>query len=115
MTFTVPAGAKSCGVGWQQRAEGKFTAGNNARVDVWEGTNTDQNTIGSADFTNWPGAGGSQPHTVGPAECKEKMEFTTKLAVTVEQLKNMKHEEDKETHVSLEQNGETGWFIEYSC
>lgn len=112
MTFTLPAGAKSCEVKWGIPAERNFTVGNRGVVDVWQGTDTDKKSIGAADFANWPAFQGPRLNNVGSAECQEKIELTTKLAATSKELEK---EKGQETHVFLEQNEETGWFIEYQC
>ncbi|KAF5861288.1 hypothetical protein ETB97_000404 [Aspergillus alliaceus] len=101
MTFSVPSGAKSCTLMWGVPEERNFKAGDNALVRVWQGAKAEGDSIGAADFTNWPGVSGAHEHTVGLAECKEEMVFRARL--------------EKESEVFLEQDGETGWYLHYEC
>ncbi|KAF7594668.1 hypothetical protein BBP40_008760 [Aspergillus hancockii] len=97
MTFSVPAEAKSCSVMWSVPEERNFRAGDNALVRVYQ----DRESVGAADFTNWPQVAGEHRHTVGAAECREEMTFRLRL--------------EKESEVFIEQDGETGWYVEYQC
>ncbi|KAE8374694.1 hypothetical protein BDV26DRAFT_269483 [Aspergillus bertholletiae] len=101
MTFSVPQGAKSCTVMWGVPAERNFKAGNNALVRVWKGEAANGDSVGAADFTNWPGVAGAHTHTVGAVDCAEQMVFRTRL--------------EKDSEVFLEQGAETGWYIDYEC
>ncbi|KAB8259371.1 hypothetical protein BDV32DRAFT_124439 [Aspergillus pseudonomiae] len=101
MTFSLPKGAKSCSLNWGVPAERNFKAGNNALVRVWKGDNFEGDSVGAADFTNWPGVDGPHTHTVGSVDCAEELVFRAKLV--------------KESEVFLEQNAETGWYVDYKC
>ncbi|KAF7630589.1 hypothetical protein F9C07_11300 [Aspergillus flavus] len=101
MTFSVPQGAKTCTLNWGVPAERNFKAGNNALVRVWQGDQVEGESIGAADFTNWPGVEGPHLHTVGTVQCAEEIVLRSRL--------------DKESEVFLEQGAETGWYIDYKC
>lgn len=101
MTFSGPKDAKTCTLMWGVPAERNFKAGQNALVRVWQGDKAEGESIGAADFTNWPGVEGPHTHTVGTVKCGEEMVFRARL--------------DKESEVFLEQGAETGWYIDYKC
>ncbi|KAB8207223.1 hypothetical protein P875_00095244 [Aspergillus parasiticus SU-1] len=101
MTFSVPQGAKTCTLMWGVPAERNFKAGQNALVRVWQGDKAEGESIGAADFTNWPGVDGPHTHTVGTVQCAEEIVLRSRL--------------DKDSEVFLEQGAETGWYIDYKC
>ncbi|KAJ5180886.1 hypothetical protein N7492_004096 [Penicillium capsulatum] len=109
LTFTLPKKANSCVLGWHIPAERNFQASkNHAVVRIWEGTNS----LGSSDFAYWPDTPGPRNNTMGPITCEQKVLLTSKLDVTPKQLK---HDNQTEAYVSLVQNEQTGWYVEYDC
>ncbi|KAK2813744.1 hypothetical protein FQN50_000142 [Emmonsiellopsis sp. PD_5] len=103
ITFKLPAAAKKCDLGWAVPEERQFTVEGNGLTNV-ERVEADGGLteIGGADFTNWPQTEGAHDHSVGAfLDCAEEMRFRLTLR--------------EEGEVSLVQNEETGWFVEYTC
>lgn len=98
-SWTLPAEAKDCSVGWSIPEERNFSAGHSARVTVLD--NDDGERLGSADFSFWPETPGPRANLVAAVDCKEN------LALHLSMVLN--------DQVFLEQNEETGWWVEYSC
>ncbi|KAI9038989.1 uncharacterized protein KD926_010091 [Aspergillus affinis] len=98
-SWTLPSEAKDCSVGWSIPEERNFSAGHTARVTVFE--NEDNERLGSADFSFWPETPGPRSNLVAAVDCKENLSL--RLAMVLND------------QVFLEQNEETGWWVEYSC
>ncbi|KAF4454246.1 hypothetical protein F53441_3246 [Fusarium austroafricanum] len=122
LAFTdIPAGAKSCSVGWKQGKlpERLFIAkGGDALTEIKQLSgvpdksvtyasvkkfDTAKDTIGAADFTNWDTLP-AQGHIIGSIDCKSTI-----------YLKAALRNPDGNTKVFLEQNDQNGLYIEYSC
>ncbi|KAH8424870.1 uncharacterized protein LDX57_002614 [Aspergillus melleus] len=102
ISWKLPATAKSCIIGWAVPLKRNFKAGGNASVDVYVGSDKNNNKrVGNANFAFWPERDEARSNLVAVVECKEDMLFRLK----------MEHEDS----VFLEQNEETGWWVEYEC
>ncbi|KAE8356871.1 hypothetical protein BDV28DRAFT_144784 [Aspergillus coremiiformis] len=101
ITFSVPKSATECALRWSVPAKRTFQAGDNAVVHVSQGHPATGREIGTADFTNWPGVDGPHKHSVAKVDCMPEMVFGLRLAA--------------ESEIFLAQDGQTGWFVEYSC
>ncbi|KAK1147893.1 hypothetical protein N8T08_000408 [Aspergillus melleus] len=102
ISWKLPATAKSCIIGWAVPLKRNFKAGVNALVNVYVGSDKNNNKrVGNANFAFWPERDEARSNLVAVVECKEDMLFRLK----------MEHEDS----VFLEQNGETGWWVEYEC
>ncbi|PLB47656.1 hypothetical protein P170DRAFT_437438 [Aspergillus steynii IBT 23096] len=98
ISWKLPSAAKDCKLGWDIPEERNFKSGNNSRVAVYDG----DTKITSADFAFWPDTPGARSSPVGGVDCKEDLEFRLELVYNGE-------------YVFLEQNEETGWWVEFSC
>ncbi|PGH15904.1 hypothetical protein AJ79_02071 [Helicocarpus griseus UAMH5409] len=100
ITFTLPEGAKGCALGWEVGNEREFTVEGNGYTKIFQDNASE--SIGGADFTNWPQVGGPHSHdVVSDLECERTMVFEAHL------------QEDGE--VRLVQTKENGWVMEYTC
>lgn len=109
MTFSLPAGAKNCKLGWNIPGKDKreFTATVNGYVQVAVADNNGAATdkkIGGADFANWPQDTNPEGRdsNVGAAPCQESL--TLRADPEMDDLQ-----------IHLVQNEETGWYISYEC
>ncbi|PLB51391.1 hypothetical protein P170DRAFT_436405 [Aspergillus steynii IBT 23096] len=98
-SWALPAEAKDCSVGWSIPEKRNFSAGHTARVSVHD--NDDNERLGGADFSFWPETPGPRSNLVAAVDCKESVSL--RLAMELND------------QVFLEQNEETGWWVEYSC
>ncbi|KAI9040747.1 uncharacterized protein KD926_007689 [Aspergillus affinis] len=104
--WTLPANAKACVIGWsipEQEKRKNFQAGSKSSVNVYAGADKNNNKkLGDGNFAFWPEKPAARTNLVAVVECKEDMLFRLQMA----------HED---ASVFLEQNAETGWWVEYEC
>ncbi|KAA8650244.1 hypothetical protein EYZ11_003839 [Aspergillus tanneri] len=102
ISWSLPSEAKDCSIGWSIPEKRNFSAGHSALVGVYDvDDNDEKKSLGHADFSFWPETKGPRTSLVASIQCKKVL--TLRLALV--------HKD----RVFLEQNGETGWWVEYSC
>lgn len=113
MAWQLPAKAKDCTIGWSVPAERNFKAGRNSLVNVYYAKDNDskapfyansaedKKALGNANFAFWPETPGKRTNVVSAVQCKEDLAFRLQMV----------HKDQ----VFIEQNGETGWWVEYTC
>ncbi|OAX79532.1 hypothetical protein ACJ72_06145 [Emergomyces africanus] len=101
MTFHAPKGAKKCNINWVQGAERKFVVKDSGLVELAPTKPGSSQTLGVADFTNWPQVEGAHSHIVTTVDCEEEMTFKISLR--------------SDGSVRLNQDANNGWYMEYSC
>ncbi|EER38050.1 conserved hypothetical protein [Histoplasma capsulatum H143] len=79
MTFDVPKGAKHCTIKWDQGEKRKFVVKDSGLVRIYPTEPSGAESVGSADFTNWPQQKGYVSHLVTSVECQEKLSLLLSL------------------------------------
>ncbi|KKZ62471.1 hypothetical protein EMCG_03134 [[Emmonsia] crescens] len=100
MTFHLPQGAKKCSIMWDQGEKRNFIVKNSGLVKIFP-TEAGAESIGTADFTNWPQVEGDHSHLVTTVDCEEKLSFNLSLV--------------NDGSVKMRQDATNGWYMEYSC
>ncbi|KAL1954229.1 hypothetical protein VTO42DRAFT_1509 [Malbranchea cinnamomea] len=104
MTFKLPkeAASKTCHIGWSVPTQREFVVKGNGLTGVREVNGTiPGKRIGGADFTFWPDMDGAHTHNVALTPCRETLSLYLAL--------------DYDGEVFLEQDHETGWYVDYDC
>jgi len=111
----IPTTAKNCQIGWSVGAEREFVVTGNALTDVRSLKNpipakmtynsvqaATCESVGKADFTNWPQVTGAQQnHGVGSFDCTPEAAFRLSIGQLGEVL--------------LTPTPESGFFVKYDC
>lgn len=103
MTFDLPSEAvgKLCDVQYSVPAEREFTVSKSGLVNVRQVAPQQHDKIAQIDFTQWGVTEGPHDHHGTNAKCEEHMGFDLWL--------------HNEGEVTLVQNEETGWYVQYDC
>ncbi|EEQ89706.1 hypothetical protein RJZ56_007076 [Blastomyces dermatitidis] len=101
MTFHVPKGAKTCNLKWDQGEKRKFIVQDSGLAKIYPVEPAGAESVGAADFTNWPQVKGAQSHRVTSMDCKEVLTLRSSL--------------EHDGVVKMKQDATNGWYLEYSC